>query len=78
MLANQAKSLKERVEELIDLEPHNFIRRRLIFGNSIGDLGLDVKDKIKILEKEKRKIRCVTDYLKKKIKVYVRSSFKEK
>ena len=45
-MTNLTKSLKETIEELIDLEPYNIIRMKLILVNAIGDLNLE-KDKNK-------------------------------
>ena len=49
MSINQTKSLKERVEELIESKPYNFIRTGLTLENAIGDLSLEIKDEIKNL-----------------------------
>ena len=56
MSTNLTESLKEIIKKLIDLELYNFIRTRLILDNAIGDLNLEIKDKIKNLNDIEMKI----------------------
>ena len=55
-MTNLAKSLKEKIEELMDLEPYNDIRMKLILDNAIGDLNLVIKDEIKNLSDLETKV----------------------
>ena len=50
------KILKERIEGLIDLEPYNIIRMRLILDNAIGGLNLMIADEMKNLDNIKMKV----------------------
>ena len=50
------KILKERIEGLIDLEPYNIIRMRLILDNAIGGLNLMIADEMKNLDNIKIKV----------------------
>ena len=55
-MTNLAKSLKEKIEELMDLEPYNDIRMKLILDNAIVDLNLVIKDEIKNLSDLETKV----------------------
>ena len=44
------------IKKLIDLESYNFIRTRLILGNAIGLLNLEMKDEIRNLNDIEMKI----------------------
>ena len=49
-MSNPTKSLKERIERLIDLKPYNTIRMNLILDNAIGELNLMIADEMKNLD----------------------------
>ena len=49
-MSNPAKSLKERIERLIDLKPYNTIRINLILDNAICELNLMIADEMKNLD----------------------------
>ena len=49
-MSNPTKSLKERIERLIDLKPYHTMKRKLILDNGIGELNLMIADEMKNLD----------------------------
>ena len=50
------KKTKERIEGLIDLEPYNIIRMRLILDNAIGELNLMIAGEMENLDDIEMKV----------------------
>ena len=53
-MQNTTKSIKERIERLIDLDPYNAIRMELLLDKAIGEVNLMVKDGIPQQKLKKR------------------------
>ena len=49
-MSNPTKSLKERIERLIDLKPYHTMKMKLILDNGIGELNLMIADEMKNLD----------------------------
>ena len=49
-MSNPTKSLKERIERLIDLKPYHTMKIKLILDNGIGELNLMIADEMKNLD----------------------------
>ena len=55
-MSSSIKILKERIQRLIDLEPGNIIRMKLIIKRAIDKINIVIKDEMKNLDDKETKI----------------------
>ena len=49
-MSNLKKNLNEEIEEIIDLEPFNIIRMKLIIKRATDEINLTIKEEMKNLD----------------------------
>ena len=63
-MSNLKKNLNEEIEEIIDLEPFNIIRLKLVIKRATDEINLTIKEEMKNLDdietKTMMKVRKIT------------------